>query len=236
MPPNQPGGALPIYLQISEMLIRDIAAGRLMDGSRLPPEREMAKSLDISVGTLRKALSELENRGLLDRRQGSGNYIRSKATPEGIYAFFRLELVGGGGLPTAQVLDVARMQKPADLPRFGASIEAHRIRRMRFLGGEPAAVEEIWLDASHADRIDAGDLLHSLYMFYRETLDLWITGYEDQVGVASCPEWAPPEFGPRPGAPCGLVERQSRARDGSIAEVSRNWFDSNVARYVARMR
>ena len=70
----------------------------------------------------------------------------------------------------------------------------------------------------------------------RETLDLWITGYEDQVGVASCPEWAPPEFGPRPGAPCGLVERQSRARDGSIAEVSRNWFDSNVARYVARMR
>lgn len=202
MPPNQPGGALPIYLQISEMLIRDIAAGRLMDGSRLPPEREMAKSLDISVGTLRKALSELEYRGLLDRRQGSGNYIRSKATPEGIYAFFRLELVGGGGLPTAQVLDVARMQKPADLPRFGASIEAHRIRRMRFLGGEPAAVEEIWLDASHADRIDAGDLLHSLYMFYRETLDLWITGYEDQVGVASCPEWAPPEFGPRPGAPC----------------------------------
>jgi hypothetical protein len=32
------------------------------------------------------------------------------------------------------------------------------------------------------------------------------------------------------------VERQSRARDGSVAEVSRNWFDSNVARYVARMR
>lgn len=236
MPPSQQGGALPLYLQISEMLIRDIAAGRLVDGARLPPERDMAKSLDTSVGTLRKALSDLENRGLLDRRQGSGNYIRSKATPEGIYALFRLELVGGGGLPTARVLDVTRMAKPADLPRFGASIEAHRIRRLRFLGAQPAAVEEIWLDAGHAETITAADLSDSLYLYYREVLGLWITGYEDAVGLSPCPDWAPPEFGQPPGAPCGLVERQSRARDGSIAEVSRNWFDSNVARYVARMR
>jgi DNA-binding GntR family transcriptional regulator len=38
-------GALPVYLQISEMLIREIGTGRLRDGERLPPEREMAASL-----------------------------------------------------------------------------------------------------------------------------------------------------------------------------------------------
>ena len=48
MPAQQPSGALPLYLQISEMLIRDIASGRLPRGTHLPPEREMAKSLDTS--------------------------------------------------------------------------------------------------------------------------------------------------------------------------------------------
>ena len=71
--------ALPKYVQISELLIRDIAAGRLMDGERLPPEREMADGLNTSVGTLRKALAILEKKGMLDRLQGSGNYIRHGA-------------------------------------------------------------------------------------------------------------------------------------------------------------
>ncbi|MGR3637926.1 GntR family transcriptional regulator, partial [Alterinioella nitratireducens] len=127
MPAQQPSGALPLYLQISEMLIRDIASGRLPRGTRLPPEREMAKSLDTSVGTLRKSLAELEEKGLLERRQGSGNYVKGSSAPEGIYALYRLELLEGGGLPTARILDVQRLPKPADLPEFGASIEGHRI-------------------------------------------------------------------------------------------------------------
>ncbi|MEX0969402.1 MAG: GntR family transcriptional regulator [Paracoccaceae bacterium] len=236
MPASQPDGALPLYLQISESLIRDIASGRLADGSRLPPERDMAKSLGISIGTLRKALAELEKLELLRRIHGSGNYVRTKATPEGVYAFFRLELREGGGLPTAQVLDVMRMNKPASLPAFGTSIAAYRIRRLRMLSGKPAALEEIWLDADCVQTLDAAELSHSLYRYYREALDLWITGYVDQVSVAPCPAWAPDVFAPRPGAPCGLVERASRTRDGATPEVSRNWFDSEIACYVARMR
>ena len=236
MPANPPAGALPLYLQISEMLIRDIAAGHLAHGSRLPPERDMARTLGTSVGTLRKSLAELEKRGLLERRQGSGNYVKGSSAPEGIYALYRLELLEGGGLPTARILDVERLPKPPGLPRFGASTEGHRIRRLRYLGGKPASVEEIWLDGSYAERLDADQLSQSLYLYYREALGLWITGFEDRVGVEMAPDWGPSEFGPPPGTPCACVERHSRARDGAVAEVSRNWFDSNVARYVARMR
>ena len=67
--------ALPKYVQTAELLIREIAAGRLPDGARLKPERDMAVDLGVSVGTLRKALDDLTEKGLLDRVQGSGNYI-----------------------------------------------------------------------------------------------------------------------------------------------------------------
>jgi GntR family transcriptional regulator len=133
--------ALPKFIQISEMLIREIAAGHLADGARLPPERDMAADLNISVGTLRKALSDLVEKGLLDRIQGSGNYVRNRGAVESVYAFFRLELIGGGGLPTAQVVSADRLSKPRNAPNFGPSDEGHRIRRLRSLGDEMIAVE-----------------------------------------------------------------------------------------------
>ena len=101
--------SLPMHQQISEMLIREIAAGRMIDGEKLPPEREMAVGLGIAVGTLRKALAELERKGLLERVQGSGNYVRSKPDVASVYSMFRLELVDAGGLPTAKVLSVERL-------------------------------------------------------------------------------------------------------------------------------
>ena len=49
--------ALPIYLQIAELLAREIAAGHLLDGERLPPERDMAERLGISVGTVKSRIA-----------------------------------------------------------------------------------------------------------------------------------------------------------------------------------
>ncbi len=72
MPERQRPTALPKYVQIAEMLIREIAAGRLVDGARLMPEREMAEGLGIGVGTVRKALVLLAAKQSLERVQWSG--------------------------------------------------------------------------------------------------------------------------------------------------------------------
>lgn len=230
------GGVLPLYLQICELLIRDIAAGRLMDGEKLPPEREMAADLGIAVGTLRAALRELTARGMLERVQGSGNYIRAKSDPESVYALFRLELVTGGGLPTAQVLSVDRLPKDPALPDFGDHAEGHRIRRLRFLTRQVAAVEEIWLDAGYIDRLAVSDLSESLYLFYRQRLNLWIARAEDQIGLGSVPDWSPPAFPRAPGTPLPLITRISWAQDGARAEASWTWFDPDTTRYIARLK
>jgi GntR family transcriptional regulator len=233
---NQPKGSLPIYLQVTELLVRDIAAGRLIDGERLSPERDMAQEMGIAVGTLRKALAELQARGLLERIQGSGNYIKAVSDPKSLYAMFRLELLAGGGLPTAEVLSVARLPKPDYLPAFGKVGEGHRIRRLRRLSGQVAAVEEIWLDGSYVESIEPEDLSESLYLYYRTRLGLWITRAEDQVGLDVVPDFAPAQFGQPVGAAVPHILRISQAQDGTRAEVSRTWFDHNVARYVARLK
>jgi len=228
--------ALPLHQQISEMLIREVAAGRLIEGEKLPPERDMAAKLGIAVGTLRKALADLEGKGLLERIQGSGNYVRTKPEVESVYSLFRLELAEGGGLPTARVLSVDRLPKTPDMPAFGAAADGHRIRRLRSLGGRPAAVEEIWLDGAKAERIGIADLSDSLYHFYRQALGLWIARAEDRIGVATVPDWAPADFGLAAGTAAGLIERIGWAQDGTSVEYSRTWFDHTVARYVSRLR
>ena len=227
--------ALPKYVQISELLIRDIQAGRLVDGERLPPEREMAARLGISVGTLRKSLNELTAQGMLERVQGSGNYVRAKPSAQSVYAFFRVELIDGGGLPTAELLSVDRLIKPDGFPRFGTMPEGHRIRRLRRLNGVPAVLEEIWLDGGYVDRIDTVALRESLYLYYREALGLWITKAVDRLDLDTVPDWAPASFGLASGQPCVRATRVSYGPEGEAAEASRNWINTDVARYVARI-
>jgi GntR family transcriptional regulator len=232
VPPKPP---LPKYVQVSERLIREIAAGHLADGTRLPNERTMAQDLDLSVGTLRKALALLTEQGLLVRVQGSGNYIRQRPDVQSVYSFFRLERPNGGGLPTATVLDVTLCPKPQDAPAFGAAAQGWRIRRLRRIDDVPIAVEEIWLDAARVARLSADDLSDSLYRHYRDRLGLVITSVEDRIGLRAVPDWAPPDFAVKPGTMSAHISRVSRAADGARAEFSRTWFDHERARYVSRM-
>ena len=227
--------ALPVYLQVTELLIRDIASGRLIDGERLPPERDMAQRLGISVGTLRKSLADLAEKGLLERVQGSGNYIRAGNERDSIYAMFRLELLDGGGLPKAEVLDVELMQKPDDLPAFGRSHRGSRVRRLRSLNDTIIAVEEIWLDES-AGVVTSDALSDSLYLFYQTKLGFWIRRAEDRVSVGAAPEWTPPEFTRSPGDVTGYVERLSWSDQDWPVEYSRTWFDTERAIYVQRLK
>lgn len=225
-----------MYLQIAETLVRDITAGRLIDGEKLPPEREMANTLGIAVGTLRKTLSELHSRGLLKRVQGSGNYICAITDPKSVYSMFRLELISGGGFPTAEILSVSREIKPDDLPTFGASNEGHRIRRLRRIGGEIAAIEEIWLDGSYVEEVSAEELSESLYLYYRTRLGLWIAKAEDHIDLGHVPDWSPDVFAPRRGSQVPHVLRISYSHEGATAEISHTWYDPQVARYVNRLR
>ncbi|MEY4749284.1 MAG: hypothetical protein RIQ60_1498 [Pseudomonadota bacterium] len=245
--------ALPLYMQITELLTREIAAGHWQSGERLPTEADLARRLGVAVGTLRKALAELQSRGMLRRRQGSGNYVQLPISGGSVYEFFRLEKLDGAGLPSADVLALDLVAPPPlwhTAVGAGADTEAAaslpsacwRVRRLRRLDRQPVALEEIWFDARHRAELGVGDLHESLYYFYRQQFGFWISRVEDHVGLGQVPDWAPigapvdGQFGLPSGAVTVLIERRSWSQTERLEEVSRTWLDPAQARYAARWR
>ena len=235
--PATPAQALPVYLQIAELLARQIKAGHWRQGERLPTEAELAQRLDVAVGTLRKALARLEDQGMLARIQGSGTYVKSVAGTGQIYELFRLELTHGPGLPTAHILDVQRLPRPDRVPPLGPDPQGPlwRVRRLRWLSQVPVALEEIWFDAARIEQLRAQDLGDAMYLFYRERLGLWIARVEDRLAAAPAPEWAAPPMGLAPGDCAGYIERLSWTPDQQLAEYSQTWFDPTCCRYSSRL-
>ena len=65
----------PMYKQITDQVKEAIASGGLKPEAKLPSIREMARELKISEITIKRAYSDLENRGFIITRSGLGSYV-----------------------------------------------------------------------------------------------------------------------------------------------------------------
>ena len=74
-----------LHEQIADAIQSMIAEGQLPRGSQLPPERELAKLLEVNRATLREAIRLLEQRGLVQMKVGSGTYV-TEVIPASIMA------------------------------------------------------------------------------------------------------------------------------------------------------
>ena len=213
---NAPG-ALPLYQQIAELLIRDIAAGRLIDGERLPPERDMAAELGIAVGTLRKALKIPDGKGAAGPGAGIGQLHPCQA---GCRVGLRAVPAGAAGrrgpAHRARSCRWTVAQGPSACPRSAPMPKATASAACGSCPGQVAAVEEIWLDAAHAERLTAADLSESLYLYYRQRLGLWIARAEDSIGQRPVARLGSAEFPHAPGALLPLITRVSWAQAATV--------------------
>ena len=70
-------GRGPRYEQLYRHLAEAISAGTLQIDSQLPPERELAEIADVSRVTVRKAVSQLVEDGVLEQRRGAGTFVKT---------------------------------------------------------------------------------------------------------------------------------------------------------------
>src|SRR5262245_17776373 len=69
----------PLYLSLATTIAQDVQSGRLKSGERLPPQRDLADQLGVTVTTVTRGYAEAERRGLVRGEVGRGTYINPPA-------------------------------------------------------------------------------------------------------------------------------------------------------------
>ncbi|MEU7913468.1 winged helix-turn-helix domain-containing protein [Microbispora bryophytorum] len=80
-----PEAAVPgyVYVRMADHIAARIAAGDLSPNSRLPGERALAEEYGVALGTARRAIEELRDRGLVVTLPAKGTYVVQQKAGEG---------------------------------------------------------------------------------------------------------------------------------------------------------
>lgn len=81
----------PLYIQLKQDLFQQMDIGRLKPGQPIPSERSLCAKYRISRTTVRQALSEMINAGLLYRKQGKGTFVIQRKVNQGLVRFRNFE-------------------------------------------------------------------------------------------------------------------------------------------------
>ncbi|MFK3776624.1 PLP-dependent aminotransferase family protein [Agrobacterium sp. NPDC089420] len=79
--PNITEGDGPIYLRLADSIEGAISDGTLQSGSKLPPQRNLAYDLGVTIGTISRAYALIHERGLVSGEVGRGTYVNERKTP-----------------------------------------------------------------------------------------------------------------------------------------------------------
>lgn len=149
------------HTQVARDLIDGIGSGRFPVGSHLPTELELAESYGASRNTIRSALQELQDLGLISRRRRAGTRVESVSPAIGYrYAVASVEtLMQFGAEHSREVLSAEPVTAGRALAReLGCSPGTHWLHivslRRTAERDEPIGRTDSYLDPSHADLLD----------------------------------------------------------------------------------
>ena len=148
------GDGVTLWRRIADEFEQEIFAGTYGNGDRLPGEIEIAGRLGVNRHTVRRALAELTERGLLRAERGSGTYVETTRLTYPIGSRTRFsEIVGGAGLEVGGRL-IAHAAEPASAAvaeRLGLRLGELTIRMevLRSANRVPICLATVRLPAEH---------------------------------------------------------------------------------------
>lgn len=156
-------GAAPLWRQVLDDLEDQLVGGAF--GQRFPTDRELVARYGVSRHTIRQAVQHLKARGVIERARGRGSVVTGTHFVQPLGALYSLfQAVAARGIDQrsdvifqgwqADARAAQRLGRPADEPLF-------RLERVRHAGGEPLALDTVWLVAELGRGLDDADFRSS---------------------------------------------------------------------------
>lgn len=145
---SRPG--LPKYTALHDAVLHAVASGRVKPGARMPTEQELAQVLPLSLGTIQRALRQLVEERIIQRRPGLGSFISGDASDGQMEHPFHCRFVddsGHGYLPVfPEVLSREKVGSPGPWTAHLRCQEALQIIRRVRIGHEFYVHSTFWVD------------------------------------------------------------------------------------------
>ncbi|MCL5958798.1 MAG: UTRA domain-containing protein [Chloroflexi bacterium] len=228
---------IPIYYQLKLHLREKILSGELAPGQQTPSEQQVAKDFGISKMTVRQALADLEDEGLLQRKPGVGTFVAQRKIHRnlvgGFVTFFESAI--DGRTPTSRFLSGQRVGAEGKIQaelhlRRGEPVV--KLERVLLLDGEAVALSTIYVvERKCPDLLQDVERWHSLIWLFERKYHLSPVKAEQGVDAVTADARVANLLEIDVGAPLLYTERTTYLEDGTPIELTETYLRSDKYTY-----
>lgn len=214
---------LPAYARLRDTLSARIANGEWTADQPIPSEARLAQEYGLSVGTVRKGVDGLVGEGLLERRQGSGTYIKAPSFDATLFRFFQWREVDGTQLsiPSSQLILRSISTAPDEASEALGTSDVIKIVRLRSLSDFPVLFEEIYIPVAQFagfENLSESTLGPLLYPLYFEHFGVLVKRATDVLSFGTASETVAQQLRLRPNDPLAVIRRTAFDIEGNAVE------------------
>lgn len=231
------------YREIAKSLEAELRASGVAQSRQLPSENDLCACFDASRTTIRAALNQLEKQGLIERRQGSGTFLRPPhiAKHLGSLVDFHTEARAAGRVPHTRVISLdVRKPTATEFALFGSGVTRNGIVelvRVRSLDAVPAVFQRSFLTRDLLGDVSIDDLQDaSLYRYLSEHRGVHIASIEETLEPECVTADGAAYLDVAPGTAMFRSHRTARDGEGRVVEVSDNLIRGDIYRFIVHRR
>jgi GntR family transcriptional regulator len=228
---------LPLFQRLAGVLRNRIHSREWGVGSVIASEQELAAYYGLSLGTVRRAVEELVAEGLLQRRQGSGTYVRRPQLGGLPTRFFDMPATARSDIPESRILGITAVKPTPDAVEalgMAPREQAIRIDRLRVWAADLIIAEHIYLRREPFEGLlkdPSGAPGTLLYPYYEARFGIAVNSVEEELTFSTADSTIARLLGIKTGAPVLVITRTASTFDGRAVEWRVSYGRADRFRY-----